>query len=170
MKLNLLLAVAGAGILLSGCATGNQGVVLSPVGPGPGPWRSPSAADGALVVFSAYEANADFNRRDPYRQEFSDYQILSASGKFLRQVHNDSGSILQRPLGVELPVGSYRVVAQANGYGTVTVPVTIEAGRDTILHLEGDVKWPNQFGLNQTNAVCLPHGEIVGWKSSLARQ
>ena len=131
---------------------------------------SASAANGDLVVYSAHEANADFNRRDPYRQEFSDYQILTPAGEFLQQVHNDSGTILPRPQGVELPSGSYRVVAQANGYGTVTVPVTIEAGRDTILHLEGDVKWLNQFGLNQTNAVCLPHGEIVGWKSSLARQ
>jgi len=168
MKANLLLALAGAGMVLSGCATGDHEVVLASVGPGPLARVNPSATNGTLVVYSAHEHNANFNSRDPSRQEFSDYQILSAPGEFRQMVHNDSGTILQRPVEVELPAGSYEVVAQANGYGTVRVPITIEAGRDTVLHLEGDVKWPSQFGLNATNAVCLPHGEIVGWRSSVA--
>jgi hypothetical protein len=168
MKMNLLPVLAGAGMVLSGCATWNRGVVLAPVGPGPVARVNLSATNGTLVVYSAHECNADFNSRDSSRKEFSDYEILGVRGDLRERVQNDSGTILQRPVGVELPAGNYEVVAQANGYGMVRVPVTIEAGRDTIIHLEGDVKWPNQFGLNATNAVCLPHGEIVGWRSTVA--
>jgi len=63
---------------------------------------------------------------------------------------------------------TYRIVAAANGYGMVTVPVTIAAGQTTILHLQGGSTWPNQAAFNQTNAVRLPDGGIVGWKSTVA--
>jgi len=33
-----------------------------------------------LVVYSAYEVNADFNARDPRRPEYSDYRIFTADG------------------------------------------------------------------------------------------
>ncbi len=168
MKLNLLLAASAAACLLAGCASTNTGVVLDSVGPGPTESANSAAANGTLLVYSAYEVNANFNIRDDRRHQYSDYRILGNDGKLVQPVVNDSGTILQRPASVDLPVGQYRVVAQANGYGLVTVPVTIEAGRTTVLHLEGGIKWPNQFGENQTNAVRLPDGEIVGWRSNLA--
>jgi hypothetical protein len=71
---------------------------------------------------------------------------------------------------VELPAGTYRIIAQANGYGFVTVPVTVVAGHETILHLEGGDRWPNPRAFNQSNAVRLPDGEVVGWKSAVAMQ
>ena len=60
----------------------------------------------------------------------------------------------------------YRVVAQANGYGRVTIPVVIEAHQTTVLHLEGGGSWPSEAEFNQTNAVRLPDGQIIGWKSA----
>ncbi len=154
-----------AGALLSGCATEKNGLALDTVGP---PLSQPTAANstnGTLVVYSAYEVNADFNRRDPYRPEYSDYRIFSTDGKLLRKIHNNSGTILQDPVPVELPAGKYRVIARANGYGYVTVPVIVEAQQSTILHLEGGGSWPDESVFNQTNAVRLPGGQVVGWRA-----
>lgn len=116
-----------AGFLISGCATG---------GNNPMPGSSAVFPDsGTLVVYSAYQATPDFNQRDPYRPAYSDYKILAADGKLWRRVHNDSGTILQDPAQVELPAGTYQVVARKNGGGWVTLPVTIEAGRNTVVRL-----------------------------------
>ena len=166
MKLKFSLVLGSAVILLAGCVTTNHELVLETVGPGPDAVRRAKATEGTLVVYSAYEANADFNARDPRRPEYSAFWIYSADGRLHRQVQNNSGTILQRPQGVSLPVGGYRVVAQANGYGSVTVPVIIGPGQDTLVHLEGGFRWPDQFSFNQTNAVRLPDGVIVGWKGA----
>ena len=118
------------------------------------------------MVYSAYEVNADFNSRDPYRPEYSDYRIFTPDGKLLRRVHNNSESILQDPVSVELPPGKYQVIARANGYGPVTVPVMIAARENTILHLEGGGSWSKEAEFNQTNAVRLPDGQIIGWRAA----
>ena len=167
MKVNLLFAI-GAAIVLAGCAESPNRVVLDPVGPEPGTTPKPNAANGTLTVYSAYQASADFNSRDPHRREYSDYRILRPDGTLEREVHNTSGSILQRPQQVTLPAGNYRVAAWANGYGLVTVPVVIAGGQDTFVHLEGGFRWPNQDLFNQTNSVRLPDGEVVGWRDATA--
>jgi hypothetical protein len=158
-----ILAVA----LLSGCATGKNGLVLDTVGPPFQPAASNSTlTNGTLVVYSAFRRNADFNALDPNRPEYSDYKIFDTDGKLLQRVHNNSGTILQDAVPVELSPGKYNVVARANGYGYVTIPVMIVAQQDTILHLEGGGFWPNESAFNQTNAVRLPDGQIVGWKAA----
>jgi len=168
MKLNLLVAVGGIGLLLSGCATSKNGTVLDRVGPAPASPPFSADAPGTLLVYSAYEVNADFNSRDPHRPHYSNYRILSTDGNLLQRVHNNSGTLLQRPTEVNLPPGTYSIVARANGYGTVTVPVLIAPGQETILHLEGGAKWPNPKAFNPANDVRLPDGDIVGWKSPVA--
>lgn len=155
-----------AGILLSGCATGKGGMAPAAVGPAPARPTAVNSTDGTLVVYSAYAVNADFNRRDPYRSEYSDYEIYTTAGKLLQRVHNDSGTVLQDPVPVELPVGKYCVVARANGYGHVTIPVVIGAGQNTVLHLEGRDSWPDPAAFNQTNAVRLPDGQVIGWRAA----
>ncbi|MEI9864002.1 MAG: hypothetical protein WDN00_05510 [Limisphaerales bacterium] len=50
----------------------------------------------------------------------------------------------------------------------MTVPVVIETGRTTILHLEGGGFWPDQSAFNQTNVVRFPNGLIIGWRSTNA--
>ncbi len=140
------------------------GLVLDTVGPEPGSSAAVTPTDGVLVVYSAYDSNADFNSRDPYRPECSDYEIFNADGKLAEQVHNVADSILQNPVPVTLPEGKYRVIARANGYGVVTVPVVIAAKQKTILHLEGgSLEKPAS---DQTNFVRLPGGEVVGWRAA----
>lgn len=167
MKTIFTLMLITAGALLSGCATSNR-LVLDTVGPPmfqPTPTSSTST-NGTLVVYSAFRRNADFNSRDPYRREYSDYKIFSPDGKLLQRVHNNSGTGFQDAVPVALPPGQYQVIARANGYGFVTVPVIIAARQNTILHLEGGGSWPDESAFNQTDAVRLPDGQIVGWQTS----
>lgn len=166
MKSIPLSLTASAGIFLSGCATGNGGLALDTVGPGLAQTAPAHSTTGTLVVYSAYDVNADFNSRDSYRPEYSGYRIFAADGKMWQQVHNDPGTILQKPAAVELPTGKYLVVARANGYGRLTIPIIIEANQATVLHLEGGGAWPDKSLFNQTNAVRLPDGRIVGWRAA----
>jgi hypothetical protein len=157
--------LTAAGALLSGCATGS-GLAFYTVGPSlPQPPATNSTA-GVLMVYSAFEATADFNGRNPDLPEYSDYKILTADGKPLESVHNNSGTILQDPVSVELPPGKYQVIARVNGYGNVTVPVMIERQQSTVLHLEGGGLWPDESAFHQTNAMRLPDGQIIGWKAA----
>jgi hypothetical protein len=153
---------------LYGCATshGPNGLVLDTVGPAMPPTQMTRSvsANGTLAVYSAYRRNADFNARDPYRPEYSDYKIFFPDGRLQQSVHNNSGTILQDVVPVVLPAGKYQVKARANGYGFVIIPVVIKANQTTVLHLEGGGFWPDESGFNQTNAVRLPDGLIIGWK------
>ena len=150
--------------LLAGCVSQPHGLVLDPIGP-PGPQSASTGTHGTLVVFSAYDPHADFNDL-PYLHHYTDYKILSAEGKLRQSVHNSNGLSLDGPKRVELPVGTYRVEAHANGYGSVTVPVVIRANQVTTVHLEGSVSWPNNAALARSNPVRLPDGEIAGWRAT----
>jgi hypothetical protein len=148
--------------LFTGCVSSEHGLTLAPVGPAPAS-TNPSGNQGYLLVYSAFQTTADFNRT-PYRRQYSDYQILSSDGKEVVQtVHNDTGLLINGPKQVNLPVGQYRVVARANGYGTVTVPIVVRPGQSTLVHLEGSVWWPKSSAIHDSNPVRLPKGEIVGW-------
>jgi hypothetical protein len=164
-KIFFTFIATAAGAFLSGCATSN-GLALDTVEPSLHQPPTANSTDGTLMVYSAYEANADFNSRNPDLPEYSDYRILTTDGKPLQTVRNNSGIMLQDPVSVELPPGKYQVIARANGYGTVTVPVIIETQQSTVLHLEGGGFWPDESAFNQTNAVRLPDGLIIGWKAA----
>ncbi len=163
MKNKSKLCMMAAGILLMGCAAGNSEIVLDPVGPPTTPAALVPVRTGTLTVYSAFKVNADFNSRDPDRQEYSDYRIYSPDGKLLQRVHNDTGSNFGSPAAVTLAPGKYRVVAHANGYGTVTVPVVIDANRVTAVHLEGGSS--DETADNQNGTVRLPDGNVVGWRT-----
>jgi hypothetical protein len=164
MKLLLAASVVAGGALLSGCASHGPGLVLDPVGPPP--VASPGAGStGTLIVYSAFEQGAEFNSAY-YRRQYTDYKILSANSKLLQPVHNDSGLLVEAPKRVQLPVGTYRIFARANGYGEVIVPVVIRASQVTRVHLEGSAAWPNSQELAKSNPVRLPDGEIAGWRAS----
>jgi hypothetical protein len=136
IKLISTLCAITASALAAGCATGG-GLVLDTVGPVQAPVTREDSATGTLVVYSAYEVNADFNSRNPNVPEYSDYRILDADGKLIQRVHNVTDDSIQGLVPVELPAGKYNVIAHSNGYGYVTVPVIIETRQNTILHLEG---------------------------------
>lgn len=149
-------------LVMAGCVSGREGVVLAPVGPPPAGLLETNAP-GSLVVFSALAASPDFND-SPYRHRYTDYRIYSADGTQLVQtVHNDTGKLIEGPKPVPLAAGQYRVIARANGYGTVTVPVLIKPDQTTTLHLEGSHWWPRNSPIFEANPVRLPGGQIVGW-------
>ncbi len=168
MKHKPLFAVSGLALLLAGCTTSHNGMVLESVGPAPTSNINPAAPNGGLLVFPPMKSMRTSTAASPHRPEYSDYRILTGDGQLQQVVHNNTETILQRPKQVALPAGNYRVVAPANGYGVVTVPVTIAPGEITIVHLQGGVAWPDHPAFDQSNAVRLPDGEIVGWKSPVA--
>ena len=149
--------------LSAGCATHDQHLVLEPVGPSAEP--APAAGtNGSLVVYSAFDGHLTA-ASDGDHQRHSDYRLLAAGEDRPRRIHNDSGTVWEGPVPVLLPPGSYRVIAPANGYGTVTVPVVIAPGRVTTVHLEGGDPWPNRLSFTASNAVHLPDGQIVGLRA-----
>lgn len=166
MKAFFYLILGMIGVVLSGCVTGRSGLVLDTVGPAMSTPSTVNSSNGTLVVYSAYDVNASFINRNSKSPVYSDYKILAADGRLLQRVRNNSGTILQDPVLVGLPSGKYQVIALANGYGRVMVPVSVEAGCRTILHLEGGGFWPDESAFNQTNAVCLPDGVIIGWRAN----
>lgn len=165
MKKELALILVVATGCWSGCAVDKNGPVAVAAGPPVATSSQAVSTNGTLLVYSAFRATADFNARDPDRPEYSDYRISTPDGKLLRRVHNNSGTILQEAVPVKLPPGKYHVMARANGHGFVTIPVMIESRQTTTLHLEGGSR-PNESVLNKTEAVRLPDGQIVGWKSA----
>ena len=164
MKSLLAIIFLAGAALVSGCASHERSVVLDPVGPAS---LQPAAVGpkGTLLVYTAYDPNADFNEL-PYLRQYTDYSLLSEQGKLLQVVHNSSGSVVEGPQKVELPPGKYRVIARANGYRHVTVPVVILADQLTTVHLEGSASWPDNAALLQSNPVRLPDGEIAGWRAN----
>lgn len=159
-----LAPLLAAVLWLAGCAAYQQNLVLEPVGPRP-TQPSSTGTQGSLVVFSAFETDTNL---DPEYARHSRYKIFTDDGKLLQTVRNDSGTRFEGPVSVELAPGSYRVVARANGYGPVTVPVVIAANQVTTVHLEGDGSSPDQASLTPTNAVRLPDGQRVGWRAAPA--
>jgi hypothetical protein len=147
--------------LLAGCVSQQRGLVLGPIGP-PNVQSARDGSAGTLIVFSAFDTHGDFNDL-PYLRHYTDYRITSEDGTLHQTVHNNEGLSVEGPKSLELPAGTYRVMAQANGYGMVTVPVVIRANQVTTVHLEGGASWPNNAALLGSNPVRLPDGEIAGW-------
>jgi len=146
--------------LLQGCASNQNHLVLDPVGPPPGRVAN-EGSTGRLIVYSAFDVHAHFNDGS-YKRSYSDYKIFSQDRRYLQPVHNDANGFSKGPKVIELSQGHYRVVARANGYGWVTIPVLVEAGKVTTVHLEGGRTWGPMDQLS-TNAVRLPDGRIAGW-------
>jgi len=134
-----LMAMTGA--LLCGCAADHNNTAWAPVGPATGQVATaePDPGSGSLVVYSAPDVNPELNSRDDRRQTYTDYKILTEQGSLVKYVHNDSGTLSQKPVPVSLPAGKYKVAAYANGYGSVTLPVIIAPGRVTMVRLDRDV-------------------------------
>jgi hypothetical protein len=168
MKRFLAMATLGAMMpLFSGCVTRTPHLIHDTVGPMPSAAQTTASTNGTLLVYSAYKRNADFNSSDSRRPEHSDYRILAANGQLVRKVHNLTPTAVQDAVPVELPPGHYQVVARANGYGYLSIPVRIEKQRCTVVHLEGGGFWPDESSFNETNSVRLPDGQIIGWRSAV---
>lgn len=159
MKIERCLVALGIITLLAGCAS--QRVVLVPVGPSPLGNNIPSSRMGYLRVFSEREPIEEGD--DPVYYQHTDYKIYDARGKVMRQVGNTNGHFDTSPRAVSLPPGRYTVKARAKDYLSVWVPVIIEPGRTTSVHL--DDRWACPTNTPRNEFVFEPTGSPVGWKA-----
>jgi hypothetical protein len=92
----------------------------------------------------------------------TDYTIYSRDDKVVRRVDNRAGSFYQDPATVSLRPGVYRLKALTERGGFVVVPVIIEAGKTTVVDLDGTAI--PQHSQAEGQWVRLPDGHIVGWQ------
>jgi hypothetical protein len=180
MKYARVLALAGAAVYLTGCASTPRTVVVTPVGPAPA-GVSQKTGDGSLLIFSARaRANVDVNTETwlwnndygknafLYEPAHSDYTIYTRDGYVFKHVANASDPNDDMPAIVTLPAGLYQVEAQAidcdSSRVNVLMPVVIKPGQTTLAHLEGDWRPEGEYG--QTELATLPCGQPIGWRAS----
>jgi hypothetical protein len=164
MRTKLFTLIGAASIaLLAGCAS--QPVSVSAVGPETLNHDN-TAGKGYLQVYSDTESPV-VGEGPPYYYPHTGYNIYTRSGVRVRYVPNHIGDMDETPMLVRVPAGTYYVVAESSAYGRVTVPVVIECGRRTVLHL--DRQWRPTPGVRSNELVRLPDGEAVGWAGATAR-
>lgn len=147
-------------LILAGCLSTRNTVVLDEVGPPR--HEHQNSGNGTLIVYSAYDSTSNDWESDAYGRWYTNYSIANKDGSDSRKIKNTTPE--DEPEEVSLLPGQYIVRAEANGYGTVTVPVRVEAGGTTVIHLEGSYSWPGEVPSGSA-AVKLPDGEVIGWKS-----
>ena len=154
---NTILSVATA-VLVASCSSAPPTIVHETVGPGPTVVNQQH--NGFLKVYSATESMADDDGFSLLR--YTNYQIDAADGTVFKEVPNDD----QEPTRVILPKNTYTVVAQSDTSGTVSVPVAIETGKTTVLHLERKKDWKEAAaGIDSADLVRLPNGQPIGFRA-----
>jgi len=158
MKLTLRnMIILGAAVLVVSCASAPSTIVHETVGPSP---TVVSEHNGFLKVYSATASMVDDD--GPSLLKYTNYQIDALDGTLFREVANDD----QEPTRVILPKGTYTVVAQSDTSGTVRVPVAIETGRTTVVHLERENDWKGApAGIDNDHLVRLPNGQPIGFRA-----
>jgi hypothetical protein len=168
MKNQLIILTAGIIALMSGCAapiapaTGFQ----QSVGPDPSVARTASA-EGILKVYSAFVVRRDVGSEEYAYDRHTDYDIYDSSGRELQRVYNiGQENFKATPKAVQLKPGAYKIKAwAAMGTGVyITVPVVIEAGKTTEVHLGGT--WRPPANTPGQDLVVAPAGFPVGWRAS----
>ncbi len=163
MKSIWLLVGAGLVSVLVGCAS--TPVTVAPVGPNPLGGDN-QASRGGLQVFSSLAEQSDNQNqgsRDDVWYQHTDYYVYDRQHRPVKHVDNDIGHYETTPRLITLPPGKYIVKAQAEDYSWVNVPVRIERGRTTRVHL--DQKWQVPVYAAKTDLVSLPNGNPVGWRA-----
>lgn len=159
-KISILAVVAG--IVSAGCAQAKPLPVLGIVGPAPETQSSAVASPtGTLMVYSAFETNSLGARPFDDIRPHTSYELYSARGELLQKIGNSDAGLGETPTQVKLAPGVYQVVAKSNGHGWVRVSVRVENQRLTAVHLDSE----GPAITDQTKAVRLPSGEVVGWNS-----
>jgi hypothetical protein len=170
MKIKLIFALLGAVPLAVSCAS--TPLVLAPVGPNPSASRSPTQAGGLQVFSELVERNDDQNQAgtggSPSWYQHTDYDLYDAQGKLLKRVNNSLGHYETQPRVVWLPPGAYSIRARAKAVLSVAVPVEIQPGRTTRVHL--DEQWQPPTGTLNNEVVSGPDGAPVGWRAGLPQK
>lgn len=142
--------------------TGAFAQTTSPLGPRPDalPHRDYL---GTLVVYSATEARPD--GKDTYYYPHTSYEVFR-DGQPFKHIDNGRTLAVETPDRVALPKGDYTVVAQSETAGTVKLPVTIQTGRTTVIHLEEGQDWrPDVATADRAKLVRLPNGQPIGYQA-----
>jgi hypothetical protein len=177
MKCVDAIVTVGALVWLAGCASAPTVAVLEPVGPAP-VGQAKALDQGSLQVYSArqreptdandmgWQSDYNFARNlFDYNLAHTDYIILTQDGKTLQYVRNARNPADPMPARVTLPPGRYKVEAQAQEQHGETVnlliPVAVEPGKITVVHLCGNWKPRGHFA--NADVVRLPDGQIAGW-------
>lgn len=169
MKINCF-TIPGVALaaFLAGCAS--TPTALSPVGPNPASHVAvaPDTSDGYLQVYSATEKSPGVAGDDAIAFDLhSSYVVNGTDGKSVKFVANHASDMDEWPDQVKLPTGNYNIMAQSSWCGQVSVPVVIQTGKITVVHLDNNW-WPaSNIGKNQL--VYLPDGEAAGWSSSSSK-
>jgi hypothetical protein len=156
-----LIALLSVGIVpcFAGCVS--NPLALAPVGPDLVSRAAPGA-DGYLKVFTATQTvDVDF---EAYFNPHLGYEIDDQAGKCVKYVANHASEMDETPDTVSLPPGNYKIVAESTWCGLVTMPVAIQRGQTTTIHLDGRW-WHPSHSANAGQLVYLPNGEAVGWSS-----
>lgn len=159
-KINVMLAAAISIQLLAGCSS--TPVKLDPVGPALSSTHVPS---GWLRVFTATKTVPSGD--STYYYPHTGYRIYTESGKLLEYVPNHIDATGESPTLLQIPAGRYNVLARSEPYNRVIVPIAIQAGKTTEIHLGAHWQAPANVPTNQF--VYFPDGRPVGWKSSFAK-
>jgi hypothetical protein len=127
------IALVAAGLIscLSGCVSNPTALAL--VNPDAA-CRSQPGSDGYLKVYTATQTvEVDFGA---YFHPHMGYNVSGADGRPVEFVPNHTSNLDESPDEVALPPGRYNIVAESAWRGLVTVPVTIERGKTTIVRLD----------------------------------
>jgi hypothetical protein len=155
--LNILSAIIATA--LTACASAPTTDVHETVGPA---LALNEERTGVLIVYSATAWMRDSD--GPSVLSYTDYRIEASDGTLLKQVTNGN----EEPAHVALPKGIYTVVAQSDTSGTVAVPVAIETGKATVLHLEREKDWKEP--VLRAELVQLPNGQAIGFRARDVRR
>jgi hypothetical protein len=117
-------------LAILGTTRGNE---MEKTAPAKSQAKTEELSQGSLEVYSATD---EFKDGDARYFPHSSYAIYTTDGKLLKSVGNHISRTDEIPEIVALPVGSYTVVARAEKYGSVRVPVAIKKGQRTILDLD----------------------------------
>lgn len=156
MKSSYMIAGVALAFLLGGCSTQ---VAVAPVGPNPVGLRD-NARLGQLQVFSALVGRTEGD--NPTWFQHGSYTVFDDHGNTVMRVANQAGKYALSPQLVSLRPGKYIIKAEAKDYFRVRIPVLIEAGRTTRVHLDDTWK---PTDAKATELVSLPSGTPVGWSA-----
>jgi hypothetical protein len=175
-NINVILIATISISLLAGCST--TPIKLDPVGPAPSSTDilngrlkvfsadpSPSSTyiqNGWLKVFTATKTVPDGD--DTYYYPHTGYRVYTDSGRLLKYEPNHVENMDESATLLKIPAGKYNVLARSEPYNMVIVPVVIQAGKTTEVHLGAHWKAPSNAPTNEI--VYFPDGRPVGWKNT----
>jgi hypothetical protein len=151
--------VSVAAVLIASCASAPPTMVHETVGAIPGVGNEEQ--NGFLMVYSRTVLTTPPPGDSPSVLSYTDYEIAAADGTLFEQVANGD----EEPTRVTLPKGTYTVVADSDTSGKVTVPVAIEAGKITVVHVEREEDWKEASArVRSADLVWLPNGQAIGFR------